>query len=254
MGPYEQVQIRGLDFPAMKRQRTGADHYELAFRCGQIGQDPFELQHRSNASPGGKLTVVETGSDQARPPYESHGASLLIVTGASHTGKTSVIEAILPFLNSPVALLGLDAILSSSLVRPPGDRWEQIPLAYELIERQTDALLERGWLVIVESTFTYVPPEGKPVFHRDTLKRMIKIAERHGASSIVCRVQAPLQLVSERSLQTRRLPARVVAATARLHEEAELPTSSLTLSTADQGVGEAAKKLRQQLPSRFIRN
>lgn len=196
---------------------------------------------------------METDSDQAKAPYELLDAGLLIVTGASHTGKTSVIEAILPSLDPPVAQLSVDTILTASLVRPPGDRWEQIPLAYELIERQTEALLKQGWLVIVESTFTFVPPENEPVFHRAALQRLVDLAASQGAPSVVCQVQAPLELVLERAKKTKRLPLKVVKGTVRLHDNVELPGPAMKLSTADRASREAADELGRHLERRLNR-
>ena len=195
---------------------------------------------------------MEVGSDQVKAPNEGLNGGLLIVTGASHTGKSSVIQAILPTLRPPAALLSVDTLLTTSLVLPSGERWSQIPLAYELIERQADVLLSHAWLVIVESTFTYVPPEGEPVFHRDALERLVDLGKRHDAASVVCQVCASSDLVAERSRQTSRLSPRVVAATAKLHEAAQLPAASVMLSTANKAVDEAAEELRTHLPRRFI--
>jgi predicted kinase len=194
---------------------------------------------------------MESGSDQPRNLGQSLGAGLLIVTGASHTGKSSVIEAVLPALEPPVALLSVDEVLVSTLVRPPGDQWEQIPLAYELIERQADTLLEQGWLVIIESTFTYVPPEGEPSFHENALRRFVGLADRHHSCLAICQLRAPLQEISARSMRTNRLAAEVVAATSRLHDAAELPAGTFTVSTANQGIGEAAKELRRHISTRL---
>ena len=188
-------------------------------------------------------------ADTARStiPSESPVGSLLVVTGASHTGKTSVIQALLPRLDPPVAVLGVDDLLRRTLVRPEGDPWKEIPLAYELIERQVAALLERGWLAIVESTFTYVPPEGEGELHDDTLSQLIALAEQQRAPWLLCRIEAPAELTLSRSDQTKRLPSELVAAIYRLHAKLTLPVGTLKLSTAEHTPEEVAENLASRL-------
>jgi len=100
------------------------------------------------------------------PTGELSGSGRLIVlTGASHTGKSSVAAEILRLASPPVAFLGIDSTLDHTLVRPEGGRWEEIPLAYELNREQIAPLLRQGWTVVFESTFTYVPAAGPPEFH-----------------------------------------------------------------------------------------
>jgi hypothetical protein len=140
-----------------------------------------------------------------------------------------------------------------TLVHPRGDRWAEIPLAYDLIQRQIDPLLTQGWLIVVETTFTYVPQEGEPSFHREALERMIGLAEHHGSPWLLCRVEAPLELTLQRSERDGRLPPRVVAATAKLHESTEMPEPILRLSSADHTPDELAKKLIASLPASLRR-
>src|ERR1044072_3285967 len=108
-------------------------------------------------------------------PGELLRAGLLIVTGASHTGKTSVIRSLMPELQPPVALLGVDHTLEHTLIKPTAERWAQIPLAYKLIQSQLGPLLDAKWLVVIESTFTYVPDDGPGIFHGDVLEAMLEV-------------------------------------------------------------------------------
>jgi predicted kinase len=183
------------------------------------------------------------GSDHSATSATSLHAGLLIVTGASHTGKSSVIRSLLTNLEPPVALLGVDDLLAMTLVQPRGDRWAEIPLAYELIQRQIGLLLARGWFVVVETTFTYVPLKGEPTFHWETLEQMVRLAEQHGAAWFLCQVEAPLELALQRSARSGRLPRQVVAATVELHDSAEIPEPVLRLSSADRTPDELAQTL-----------
>jgi len=192
-------------------------------------------------------------TDHSSLPDKPLGAGLLIVTGASHTGKSSVIRALVPQLPPPVAVLAVDDILDHTLVRPHGDRWEGIPLSYELIRRQASALLDQGWLVIVESTFTYVPSQGAATFHHDALDLLISLAKSREAPWVLCQVQAPPESTLERGRESSRLGSDVIAETIRLHEEFEPPAGALSLSTAEQLPEAAALTLFGRLPASFTR-
>lgn len=191
---------------------------------------------------------MTAGSAHSATPADSSHAGLLIVTGASHTGKSSVIRSLLPRLEPPVALLGVDDVIAQTLTRPTGDRWEEIPLAYDLIQRQIDPLLDRGWLIVVETTFTYVPLEGEASFHREALDAMIGLAERRGAPWFLFQVKAPLELALRRSEQDGRLPAQVIAATVELHESAALPESTVELLSEGGSPDALAESLVARLP------
>jgi hypothetical protein len=150
-------------------------------------------------------------------------------------------------------LLGVDDLLSRTLVRPEGDPWQEIPLAYELIERQASTLLGQGWLVIVESTFTHVPLEGGPELHEDVLSQMIELAERGGAAWALCQIVATLDLALTRRDETKRLSPEVVAGTVQLHERLELPAGTLKLSAVEQTPEEAARTLAAHISASLNR-
>ncbi|HEU5253426.1 MAG TPA: AAA family ATPase [Solirubrobacterales bacterium] len=156
---------------------------------------------------------------------------LLILTGASHTGKTSVARSILDLKGSPAALLGVDQTLEHTLVRPPGDRWNEIPLAYELISLQTEALLRAGWFIVLESTFTHVPEEGPPEFHGGEIERLVEIALAAGAPWSIVQLNAAESTVIERAEASCRLPLAIVTKTIALHRGAAMPAGTIQLQT-----------------------
>ncbi|HEX5374758.1 MAG TPA: AAA family ATPase [Solirubrobacterales bacterium] len=163
---------------------------------------------------------------------------LIILTGASHTGKTSVARELTRQAPPPVAYLSVDEILSAVLTAPSGSIWEQIPLAYRLMHAQAGVLLEAGWLTILESTFTYVPEEGAPELHLNELQRLVELAEQTPVPLTVARLEVPSKQLIERVRATGRLDPNIAAQTAALHEEAEMPATTLRLdassATAEQ--------------------
>jgi len=193
---------------------------------------------------------------------ESHSADgqapapgLLILTGASHTGKTSVARELLGIVSPPAALLAVDDTLRHQLVRPPGDPWQQIPLTYELLRPQVEVLLDHNWLVIFESTFTYVRTTGEAEFHADELRRLVQVAEERLVPHLVVQLRATGAEVRARARLTGRLAERVVEQTAKLHDSPDLPHSVLRLDSGNQGPADLAKRSLAALCQRSsIRN
>lgn len=167
---------------------------------------------------------------------------LLILTGASHTGKTSVAEEILHRVEVPTAFLGVDDVLTRTLINPLGDIWAQIPLSYELLLPQAETLLKSGWFVLFESTFTLVHEKGPPEFHGNALGRLIAVADRCHAPWIVVQLKAGADQATSRAANTGRLSPEVVAETVRLHEEADLPSGSVSLSSNTSSRDELAQR------------
>lgn len=167
---------------------------------------------------------------------------LLILTGASHTGKTSVAEEILREAGAPTAFLSVDDVLARTLINPPGDAWAQIPLAYELLLPQAETLLESGWFVLFESTFTLVPETGVPEFHGNVLDQLIAVANRSRAPWIVVQLNAGADQATARAADTGRLDPEIVAETARLHEKAVLPNESIRLNSNTSSQDELARR------------
>ena len=193
------------------------------------------------------------GTDAHSPPSgELLRAGLLIVTGASHTGKTSVIRSLLPELQPPVALLGVDQTLDHTLVKPFGEQWAQIPLAYRLIQSQLGPLLDSKWLVVVESTFTYVPADGPGTFHGDVLETMVEAADDRGADSAVCQLETTVEVAVHRSRGDGRLDPTVVEETNRLHRAAAMPRLTRVIAAENRTVEEVAAAVKRYLPFRFL--
>jgi len=178
---------------------------------------------------------------------EVAGPRLLVLTGASHTGKTSVAREVLRLASPPAALLSVDEALHTVLVRPPGDLWAQIPLAYELLRLQAEALLDHGWLVVFESTFTYVPASGIAEFHGEELSRLIKVAEDQEVPWAVTQLRTSQEELDSRAAGTNRLPAGVVVQTAELHDVAALPETTLRLDSSADPPPKLARRLLEAL-------
>ncbi|HYQ78050.1 MAG TPA: AAA family ATPase [Solirubrobacterales bacterium] len=144
---------------------------------------------------------------------------MLVLTGPSHAGKTTVAEEVLTIARRPAAYLSVDDALERTLQRPAGDIWAEIPLAYELICSDLKVLLERGWLVIVESTFTYISPEGDGELHRDALAEMLEIAASRQLPWWVVQLTAERETLLARADRTSRLDSTVVSGTFALHQD-----------------------------------
>lgn len=170
------------------------------------------------------------------------------MTGASHTGKTSVARSILDLKGPPAALLGVDQTLEHTLVRPRGDRWQEIPLAYSLLRLQAEALLEADWFVVLESTFTYVPNEGPPEFHGDEIKRLVGIALAAGAPFLIAQLHAPEKTLFKRAEATHRLPLAIVAETFSLHGAAEVPSQTVRVEADGRDPQQLARSLLAAFP------
>jgi chloramphenicol 3-O-phosphotransferase len=180
---------------------------------------------------------------QQSPEASAPGLGLVIVTGASHTGKSSIIEALLPIVQAPVAVLGVDIVLRETLVKIPGDPWEEIPLAYDLIQAQVKRLLDDDWLVIVESTFTFVPAVGEPEFHDRVLARLLATARNTKRWALVVQAWAPDAVILQRASDGGRLVPVIVTQTARLHAAADMPPGTIRLDTSSAAPDELAKTL-----------
>jgi predicted kinase len=172
---------------------------------------------------------------------ESPRPALLILTGASHTGKTSVGRAIMELAGPPAASLSMDEIVEYTLSKPGDDRWGEIPLGYRLLEPQAEILIGSGWLVALESTFTYVPESGPSQFHRSNLERLVAIASRREVPHLLVQLWVEEAVALERAARTGRLTPEIVAETVRVHAGVDLPDSTLRLP----GAGETPRDLAE---------
>jgi hypothetical protein len=175
---------------------------------------------------------------------------LLVLTGASHTGKTSVAKELLRLAPPPIAYLSVDEILSTVLIGPPGDPWTQIPLAYELLHTQAKILLDRGWLVVFESTFTYVPTDGDPEFHSFELEQLVGIAEGSKIPWVIVQLSTDADELSSRAESSGRLASNVVLRTSALHDAAILPGPTLRLDSSAKRPPELARHALDALKKR----
>lgn len=175
----------------------------------------------------------------------------MILTGPSHSGKTSIARRLFESLPRPVAYLSLDDLVERALRGTEPDPWTQIPLAYHLLEVQASALLERHWFVMLESTFTYVGPDGNGEMHREAVDSLLAIARSRGAPAFIVRLRSPTETLLERAASTGRIDASIVGETARLHAEADFP-ESLEVDTGEAGPDAAAAAVRAWVQKRLL--
>jgi AAA domain len=155
------------------------------------------------------------------------------LTGASHTGKTTVANGVLTAVHPPAAFLSVDEVLQRTLRRTADEIWSNIPLAYQLIGAELGTLLDHGWFVIVESTFTYVPTQGNGEFHSEALEMLLSEAGSRDAPALITQLAASEKVVLERARQTGRLDPSIVSATIALHNSATFPLSPQLIDTTD---------------------
>lgn len=168
---------------------------------------------------------------------------LLILTGASHTGKTTVAEELLRAIPPPAAFLSVDDVLHRVLRRVSDEPWSNIPLAYELLGAELGILLDGGWFVIVESTFTYVPAEGNGQFHSEALGGLLAEAGSREVPAFVAQLTAPGDVVLERARQTGRLDPSIVLTTLALHDSATFPLGPRVIGVDHFDTAESAAKI-----------
>jgi len=151
---------------------------------------------------------------------DSEGArgELVIVTGSSHVGKSTLIRGLQSRADRPAAHVSIDEAIEG-LDLEVEDRWEHgLHLAYEKAAAEAGELLGRGELVLFESTFTYVPPDNRPAqFHLHELERLIDLAAGLGTRVVVVHLFASLDDVAARRVETGRLTEEIVRITWQQH-------------------------------------
>jgi len=145
---------------------------------------------------------------------------LVIVTGPSHAGKSATIAQTRRALTSRAAVVAIDDIIASFDLGED-DLWKEgLPAAYDVAVASATALLRRDFVVFVESTFTFVPPDGTtPVVHPEQLRRLIDAAEAVDASWLVVRLASRVEELLRRGKATGRLDPDIVQETWGLHRE-----------------------------------
>lgn len=180
-------------------------------------------------------------SDPAAGDRRATG-ELVVVTGPSHVGKSTLISALVELINRPAEIVSIDEVIEASDL-PPELRWERgLEAAYDAAAAQTSEALAGNCLVLYESTFTYVPPDSRPAqLHPEQLQRLLNVAEEHDSDALVVYLTASLDAVERRQEQTARLTGRIVSEAWRMHAEAALEaTRWLRLDTSKISAQEAA--------------
>jgi hypothetical protein len=167
-------------------------------------------------------------------------ARLIVLTGPSHSGKTEVGVRLRERLPPPVARLAMDELLASFTIEAE-EYWRTgLAAGYDVLAAGADALLRRGFSVLVESTFTYIPLDGEPPeFHLEQVERLAEVAQAAGARFDLVVLSASRDELLRRRQATGRLWDEVIEGSARLHEEAAprlggrpLDTTSLDIEAA----------------------
>jgi hypothetical protein len=165
---------------------------------------------------------------------------LIVLTGPSHSGKTEVGVRLRERLPPPVARLAMDELLDGFTISAEEYWTTGLAAGYDVLVAGSDALLGRGFTVLVESTFTYVPPDGSaPEFHLEQVERLAEMARAGGARFDLVVLNASREELLRRRHATGRLWDSVIEGTARLHQEAaprlggnSLDTTSIDIETA----------------------
>lgn len=157
------------------------------------------------------------------PDDPSGPGDLVVVTGPSHAGKSTLIRELEARTLRPAATVAIDEVIAEVQL-PEVDLWSHgLPLAYGAAATRAEQLLARGELVFYESTFTYVPPPPRPPeLHRDQLERLLRISSRLGAGTLVLQLVANLDDVSDRQRASGRLSTRIVREVWRQHTGTQL--------------------------------
>lgn len=168
---------------------------------------------------------------------------LVLVTGPSHAGKSTLIDELLGRVDPPVYVVSIDEVIGASELPTEELQWERgLDAAYDAAAERTSELLAGGGLVFYESTFTYVPPDSRPAqLHPDQLHRLLEIADERDANALVVQLTASLEVVQSRRERTNRLTDRIVAEAWRMHAGAALQaTRLLRLDTSELSAEQAA--------------
>jgi predicted kinase len=179
----------------------------------------------------------EAGSSPVGP-----AGALVVVTGPSHAGKSTLIGELRSRLDRPAATVAIDELMERSSL-PLELRWEHgLTDTYDAAARQSIDLLTSGLVVFYESTFTYIPPDERPPqFHLDQLHRLLGLAREAGAAQLVVQLTTTSSELERRRSGTQRLDSVIVAETWRQHSSARLQVESLLrLDTSRLSAAEAA--------------
>jgi len=165
-------------------------------------------------------------------------ARLIVLTGPSHSGKTSLATALAETLAPPTALIAVDDIVATLRLVSP-EHWAEhwrigLPIAYDVAEATVEVLLRRGVTVLLESTFTFIPVDDSPMeCHADRFDRIIDVAQRLDLSVDVVRLMAAPDQLLRRRAGTGRLTDAVIEGTWTLHSACEPRSGEAALIEID---------------------
>jgi len=156
-----------------------------------------------------------------------------------------VAQTLMRELTGRAAHVEIDSIMRTLSIGD-GDHWEDgLPVAYDVAAATAETLLLHDFTVLFDSTFTFVPSDGREgQWHAEQLRRLESLAGEVGAAVTVVRLRARLpELLRRRSL-TGRLNDELVEEIWRLHERSfEGATPSLNMCTDDLESGEVERRV-----------
>jgi hypothetical protein len=138
-------------------------------------------------------------------------------------------------------------VIETTLARPWGEAWAEIPLAYELLLPQIEILLDAAWTVVFESTFTYVSEADEPQLHTDIFAKVIGVAESRNIPYLSVQLQVPAETARVRALETGRLSPEIAARTVKLHEEQALSRFGMTVDVSDHSIDDIVRQVLSKL-------
>jgi len=179
---------------------------------------------------------------------------LIIVTGSSHVGKSTLIGELRSRCKRDTAEVSIDETIERLEVEEEGDdRWEHgLHLAYEKAAAEVGGQVARGKVVFFESTFTYVPPDSRPSqFHLHELERLVDLALDLGASVALIHLFAGLDDVTQRRVESGRLTENIVRTTWGQHADIEFARpDALRIDTSGLSPTEVANYAWRELSAR----
>ena len=174
---------------------------------------------------------------------------IVVVTGSSHSGKSSLIRELMSRYPGHTAHVAIDEVIEQIEIEQD-DRWEHgLDLAYEEASSRAKALAEEGALVFFESTFTYVPPDDRPPeLHISVLDRLFKFAEEAQVDIVLVQLTTDLNEVLRRRNQSDRLAEHIVRTIWHQHAAGRLSAPRLlSVDTTRLSTAEAADELCDSL-------
>jgi predicted kinase len=160
---------------------------------------------------------------------------LIILTGPSHSGKTSVARALVRELRCPTGHVEIDKIMEM-LSLGDLDHWEHgLPVAYDIAAAATETLLLHDFVVVFDSTFTFIPSDGREgQWHAEQLARLQQLGRKVGAPVAMVQLRASLPELLRRRALTGRLSDPIVEGVWKLHESfSDTTEASFVLATDD---------------------